>query len=89
MDDIGDCIREMISEEKDAARSRTKQKGSRELVNLASSINYDCLGGDRNAWELNWWINEIGLFECSRDEFSRKRAVIKVVKSSKTEFLFL
>lgn len=50
MDDIRDCIREMISEEKgrdNATRSRKKQQGSRELVNLASSINYDRPSGPK------------------------------------------
>lgn len=44
MEDKRVCIRGMLVEEKGRVlnvRSRKKPKGTRELVNLASSVNYD------------------------------------------------
>lgn len=50
------------------ARSRKKQKGNWGLLNLASSINYDRPGGVKQVG-VKLFDNEVGLMECSRDEF--------------------
>lgn len=50
--ELRDCIRSLVEQEKRTSynvvsKGRRKTKGSRELVNLASSINYDRPGGEK------------------------------------------
>lgn len=73
----------------DIHKSNKKPKGSRELLNLASSINYERHGGERRKRSKGEFMKMISWNARGMNSFSKRSDIKGVIKHAKGDFLFI